>query len=261
MKSPGVEVAARCRRRRCSAPPIRPAISCGDPLGLLGRLARVALVVEQDRAHAGAGQRARRQSTRWLAHSAIDVEPALVDGLGDEVGRRRGACGGCGRGRRRARAGSCRRRRAGARAPSSRRPGGWVPWETWASWSGSPSRITLRGRGGERECVGERDLAGLVDHEVVDRLAHLLAAPEPRGAGHQRRSPAAVGKSPLLVGRLDQRLVELRLERASRRPSASGGRGSRRRARRRAARPRAAGCGSPCGCWPRRRRACRRRAG
>ena len=94
-------------------------------------------------------------------------------------------------------------------------------------------------RGRQREGVGERDLAGLVDHEVVDGARAC-----PRGTTATRcrpsgRRPSAVGNAPRAVGRLDQRLVELRLEARSRRRSASAGRGSRRRARRRASRPRA----------------------
>ena len=36
-----------------------------------------------------------------------------------------------------------------------------------------------------RERVGERDLAGLVDEEVVERAVQLLAAEQPRRPGHE----------------------------------------------------------------------------
>ena len=41
-------------------------------------------------------------------------------------------------------------------------------------------------RGAHRERVGERDLAGLVDDEHVERLVEILAREEPRRAGDQR---------------------------------------------------------------------------
>ena len=40
-------------------------------------------------------------------------------------------------------------------------------------------------RGAHRERVGERDLSGLVDEEVVERLVELLAGEQPGGAGDQ----------------------------------------------------------------------------
>ena len=75
-------------------------------------------------------------------------------------------------------------------------PGGWTPCETWASWSGSPSRTRLRAAVADRERVGERDLAGLVDEEVVERLVACPRGEQPGGAGDQLHV-AGVGKSPL----------------------------------------------------------------
>src|SRR5690606_1098750 len=41
------------------------------------------------------------------------------------------------------------------------------------------------GRRRNGECVRERELTGLIDHEDVDGADHVLAPPEPRGAGNQ----------------------------------------------------------------------------
>ncbi len=43
--------------------------------------------------------------------------------------------------------------------------------------------VARRRSNGDR--VGKRDLAGLVDHEVVERRVELLAREEPRGAGDE----------------------------------------------------------------------------
>ena len=53
-----------------------------------------------------------------------------------------------------------------------------------------------------RERVGERDLAGLVDQQVVERLVHLLAAEQPRGPGHE--VVAAAGEVGDVLGVPDQ---------------------------------------------------------
>jgi hypothetical protein len=61
------------------------------------------------------------------------------------------------------------------------------------------------GRAGRGEHVGERDLAGLIDDEQVDGVGHLLAGPEPDGAGGE--IDVALGQERLdlrvLVGALD----------------------------------------------------------
>ena len=102
----------------------------------------------------------------------------------------------------------------------------------------------VAGGGGEGEGVGERDLPGLVDEEVVE-LCGVLAAVVPGGAGGEVDLGIAEGS---VVGDgLDQAVlgVELRL-RVPRggllqAPEADAlGRG-------RPPRPRPAGCGSPCG--------------
>ena len=43
----------------------------------------------------------------------------------------------------------------------------------------------VAGRGADRDRVGERDLPGLVDHEVVERRVELLAREQPGGAGDE----------------------------------------------------------------------------
>ena len=92
-----------------------------------------------------------------------------------------------------------------------------------------------------RERVGERDLAGLVDEEVVEVAVHVLAREEPGGAGEQ----AHVGSRG--VGDVVDDRSELVDERTrGRRRSPSSARGSRALLAA-APRPRRAGCGSPCG--------------
>ena len=73
-------------------------------------------------------------------------------------------------------------RRGGARAPTGRRRAGALPWSGWSSCCGSPSRTRSRRGRRDRDDVGERHLARLVDEQHVDRRRHLVARPEPRRA-------------------------------------------------------------------------------
>ena len=67
-------------------------------------------------------------------------------------------------------------------------PGGCDPCVGWSSCCGSPSRTIDPRRRATRERVGERELAGLVDEQDVDRAAaQLLARPQSRPCRPRRR--------------------------------------------------------------------------
>ena len=68
-------------------------------------------------------------------------------------------------------------------------------------------------RGAHRERVGERDLAGLVDEEVVERLVELLVREQPGGAGDE----VDLGVGEAVLGDLDERPL------VARRPSSARG--------------------------------------
>ena len=140
-------------------------------------------------------------------------------------------------------AGSSRARRAGARAPTRRCRRG-ARLRTCGSCSGSPSSIEVARRGARRERVGERELAGLVDHEVVERPSSSSAREQPGGAGDERASPDRGTPR-----RRRSRSALVRRDRGSRGVvrRACARRGSRSPRSRPRARPRRAGCGSPCG--------------
>ena len=68
-----------------------------------------------------------------------------------------------------------------------------MPCSTWASCCGSPTSTRFRAARAHRERVGERDLAGLVDEEVVERRrrgrsSREAARPCRRASGASRQS-------------------------------------------------------------------------
>ena len=168
--------------------------------------------------------------------------------------RRRGGAGRCARGRARGRAGSSRARRAGAVSTETPAPSGCVPCSTCASCCGSPTSTRFRAAGAHRERVGERDLAGLVDEQVVERRRRgrsraksQAVPPSERRVARSRRASVTFSIALALVERL--RVAGARLLDALRPIDPAP------------PRPRRAACGSPCGSSRRRRRACPARAG
>ena len=257
MKSLGVERRASCRRRRCS-----------------GRRRSAVDLGRRSRSASSGDWRVLPSWSSRIARTPVPVSaPVAVDALVGAVSRstpagprrppprrtrrRRGACGACGRGTCRARAGSCRRspsRCSSTEHARARRVGALRDL-------GELERVAEQdqvARGGRhRERVGERDLAGLVDDEVVDRL---VACPRgttatrcpPSGRCRRGREGAALLSVLSISGSSSSRLE----------------RESRARVLLQAAEVDAAsagvlldlvraGCGSPCGCWRPRRRACR----
>ena len=109
-------------------------------------------------------------------------------------------------------------RRAGAAA-------GGCPARPGRAAAGSPSRTRLRAAVADRERVGERDLAGLVDDQVVERLVHA-----PRCANSQAVPATSCTSSGgrevvVVVGALDE--VAARTPTPRRPRSTSSARGSR----------------------------------
>ncbi len=104
------------------------------------------------------------------------------------------------------------------------------------------------GGGAERERVGERDLARLVDEEVVEGAVDLVASEVPGGAG----GSCDFGIGEALACRRRWRCDRTRTRLGVCRCPSSSPRNSRP-LRRRPSRSRRAGCGSPCG-WSRSRR-------
>ena len=90
-------------------------------------------------------------------------------------------------------------------------PRGWVPWLTWASCCGSPSRTIAAARAGDRERVGERHLA----------RPRRRTARRPRRAcssrAHSHGVPAisctssSGGNAPLAAAEVDVRALVVRL--------------------------------------------------
>ena len=179
----------------------------GDHVRLLGRGARVALVLDRQVAQAGAGQAAGLDR---LAGALLDrAEPALVDDLRDEAAHvgvhaarqveEQPALG--------------RDRRLVAEQVLEHRGSG-VPGVNALRDLGELERVAeqdeVAGGRADRERVRERDLAGLVDEQVVERLVHVLLGEEPGGAGDELH---VLGRREVVVvvGALDEVAVELRL--------------------------------------------------
>ena len=168
-----------------------------DGVGLVRRLV-VGARRARRRATAGRCHRAvdAGASSRWRARCGSRLEPAVVEDLRGErahvrmrrqvVSRNRPAVGGI----------VAASPRTCASAERSA-PGGWLPWSGWSSCCGSPSRTRLSAAPGDGDHVRERDLAGLVDEQDVDRTrpssATPTATPSPR-RGSPRRRRAARGR-------------------------------------------------------------------
>ena len=177
--SPRAGPSSACRRgresRRRRAPPPR-ATAPGCPSCATGRTG------------SRSPRRSRRAPTRWRAVSRMRLEATLVEHLRDEVADVRDGGATSSRGTGRDPAAPSAPRRAGARAPMPPRRRDGCPARPAAAGCGSPSR-TIDARGpADRDDVGERQLARLVDEEDVERR---LPCPAARTASSFRRRPDA----------------------------------------------------------------------
>ena len=148
-----------------------------------------------------AGHWARRSRARGSPGGArcsgIAGEPAFVDRIGDEAadvgvhpaGRARGRCRGA--------AGRWRGRASRYSRQESPVSPGWLPLVDLGELHLVADQDEVARRQADGDRVGERDLAGLVDEQVVEPAGQLLAAEEPGGAADEtaRPSPSTSGTS------------------------------------------------------------------
>ena len=225
--------------RSVNVPPISRPSSAAIAVGLLGRRAAVALVLDREEAEPRPARPG--ESIRWRAHVGHRVQPPLVERLRDEAADVRVHAPGAsreepavGRDRR-------RRRRAGARAPRRRAPSGWIPCEHLArAAAGRRAGRRSRAQVPIASASASETWPGLVDEEVVDAPVQVLAREEPGRAGERAARRGTRGSVKFVW------LLEV-VTNGPRRRRPSSARGTRRPRSRAAARPRRAGCGSPCG--------------
>ena len=154
--------ATRCRRRRSRTSisarpdPVDVRAAGVEPLAREVRLGLEPVVVE----HLGR----ERAEVRVEPPGRLEEEAA--------VGRHRGL-----------------RRRARARAPSRSAPGGCEPCSRLVELLRVAEQDEARRGPRDRDDVGERDLAGLVDEQDVDGVGHLRRHPQPRRAGREVGPP------------------------------------------------------------------------
>ena len=82
-----------------------------------------------------------------------------------------------------------------------RAPSGWTPWVTIGSWFGSPMRTIDRAQRPDRDRVGERHLARLVDEQDVEGAVELGTGEQPAGPGDDVDGPGGEGVADFAVAR------------------------------------------------------------